>query len=350
MKFSRIGVCVGLVFGLGCTDEPAAEGDTMTTAETGDGDGDPGDGDGDGDPGDGDGDGDSGDGDGDGDSGDGDGDGDSGDGDGDGDGDPLECSDPAPEWIFCDDFESDGPMVADGRYFEYGDDEGDVVVTPGAGYGGSQGIRTHFEAGEVEAGGMKLGFGRNPNGYMNKGIRPNEDFREIWYRMYLRNDDGWTGNPAKLSRATIFSSADDWSQAMIAHLWSDGNERLLLDPVSCIENGQVVCQGYNDFANMSWLGNLSGQTPVFSTALSGQWFCVEAHVKLNDPGMQNGVQEFWINGELEARRDEMDFVGTWTEYGINAVFFENYWNDGSAQDQGRDFDNIVVSTAPIGCL
>jgi hypothetical protein len=62
------------------------------------------------------------------------------------------------------------------------------------------------------------------------------------------------------------------------------------------------------------------------------------------------VQEFWIDGQLEARRENLDFVGIWTEYGINAVFFENYWNDGSVQDQSRDFDNIVVSTAPIGCL
>ena len=316
------------VFALGCTDSSGAEAETST--EEGDGDGEPGDGDpttGDGDPGDGD----------------------PGDGDP-GDGDPNECATPDPAWIFCDDFESDDPMVGEGRYFEYGDDEGDCAVAEGAGLFGSRGLRSHFEVGEVEAGGMKLGFGRNPNAYMNKGIRESEDFREIWYRMYLRSEDGWTGDPAKLSRATIFSSADDWSQAMIAHLWGDGSERLLLDPVSCVVNGQVICQGYNDFVNMSWLGNLSGVTPVFSTPLSGQWFCVEAHVRLNDPGQDNGVHEFWIDGELEARREGLDFVGDWTEYGINAVFFENYWNDGSVQDQGRDFDNIVVSTQPVGCL
>jgi hypothetical protein len=32
------------------------------------------------------------------------------------------------------------------------------------------------------------------------------------------------------------------------------------------------------------------------------------------------------------------------------VFFESSWNDGSLQEQSRDFDNIVVSTQPIGCL
>jgi hypothetical protein len=31
------------------------------------------------------------------------------------------------------------------------------------------------------------------------------------------------------------------------------------------------------------------------------------------------------------------------------VFFENYWNTGSPKLQERYFDNIVVSTQPIGC-
>ncbi len=35
---------------------------------------------------------------------------------------------------------------------------------------------------------------------------------------------------------------------------------------------------------------------------------MEAHVHLNDPGQANGVQEFWINGKLEARRTGLNFV------------------------------------------
>jgi hypothetical protein len=43
-------------------------------------------------------------------------------------------------------------------------------------------------------------------------------------------------------------------------------------------------------------------------------------------------------------------VHSYTSYAINAIFFENYDNDGSDQEQERFFDNIVVSTSPIGCL
>ncbi len=255
-----------------------------------------------------------------------------------------------PEWIFCDDFESQDPLVGDGRYFEYGDDEGDFILLDGAGVAGSRGMRTVWQTGEVGAGGLKLAFGRNPSGYMDSGIRSTEDFREIYYRMYLKNQAGWQGDPAKLSRATVFA-ADDWSQAMIAHLWGGWDDKLLIDPVRCIDtNNQVKCSGYNDFANMDWLGYQNGGTPLFSPGYDNRWYCIEAHVRLNDPGLDNGVQEFWIDGNLEARREGLNFVRAYTDYAINAIFFENYWNDGSVQDQERYFDHIVVSTARIGCL
>jgi hypothetical protein len=256
------------------------------------------------------------------------------------------------DWIFCDDFEDTGSLVKQGRYFEYDDNAGDFVPKAGVGINGSRGMQVRWQAGEVGAGGVKLAFGRNPNAYMNKqNLRPNDTFREIYYRMYLKMQSGWQGSPAKLSRATVFASANDWRQAMIAHLWSDDKEHLLIDPASCVNSSGVVqCTTYNDFNHLSWLGNKSGVTPLFATSNSGKWFCIEAHVKLNDPGVSNGVQEFWIDGQLEARREGLNFTGAYSDYAINAVFFENYWNAGSPVQQERYFDNIVVSTKPIGCL
>jgi hypothetical protein len=253
------------------------------------------------------------------------------------------------EWIFCDDFETDKPLIGKGRYFEYGNDNGDFVVVDGVGVDQSRAMRTIFQPGEVGAGGLKLGFGRVPSGYFDKGIRRTEDFRDIYYRVYLKNQAGWEGSPAKLSRATVFAGSD-WSQAMIAHLWSSG-DRLLVDPASGVdESGQVVTTKYNDFDRLRWLGYQRGITPIFDKDHDDTWFCIEAHVRLNDPGQANGIQEFWINGQLEARREGLDFVGSYTDFGINAIFLENYWNKGSVKTQERFFDNFVVSTERIGCL
>ncbi|MHC4744666.1 MAG: hypothetical protein ACYS8Z_22355, partial [Planctomycetota bacterium] len=254
-----------------------------------------------------------------------------------------------PEWIFCDDFENGTLLRREGRYFEYGNDGGDFVPLRGAGINGGTGIRTIFQKGEVGAGGFKLAFGRVPGSYFDKGIRNTEDFRDVYYRMYLKNQAGWEGSPAKLSRATVFAGAN-WSQAMIAHLWSSG-DCLLVDPASGTdEAGNVLTTKYNDFANLRWLGYKKGTTPIFGAGHDEQWYCIEAHVRLNDPGESNGVQEFWIDGKLEARRSGLNFVGSYTDYGINAIFIENYWNSGSVKEQQRYFDNFVVSTERIGCL
>ncbi len=273
------------------------------------------------------------------------------DGDGDGDGDPNECSKAVehPEWIFCDDFESDNPLVGKGRYFEAAGSDIGYTHELGVGWLDSAAMQSQWTMGQVDAGSLKLGFGRNPNAYMNRGIRDSEDFRELWYRVMVKHEDGWNGDPAKLSRATVFSSSDDWSQAMIAHLWGDGSEHILLDPASCVQGSDVQCVGYNDFTKLSWLGNKAGPTAIFSTNSADHWYCVEAHVRLDDPGQSNGLHEFWIDGQLEAQRDDLAFVHNYSAYAINAVFLENYWNDGSPQEQKRWMDNFIVSTAPIGC-
>lgn len=253
------------------------------------------------------------------------------------------CPDPLPaSWIFCDDFESSDP-VAD-RYFEFGDDDGDFQRVDTESNSGSHSMEVFFQQGEVEAGGMKVTFGRNPIGSQHQS---DQDFDDIYWRMYLKNQDGWTGSPAKLSRATAFA-ASDWSQAMIAHLWSSGNV-LIGDPAGCVQGSTVQCSGYNDFNNLDWLGQMHGTTEIFATAESGVWRCIEGHARLNDPGSSNGVFEFWIDNHLENSRSDMNWRGSWTEYGINAVFYENYWNSGSTQDQRRWFDDIAIATERIGC-
>ena len=254
-----------------------------------------------------------------------------------------------PEWIFCDDFETTAALVGTGRFFEHDDNKGDFKPVDAMGWKGSRGMRALWQTGEVEAGNLKVGFGRLPTPYMSKGIRDQEDFREIYYRMFVRTQAGWEGDPYKLSRATVIAKSD-WSQAMIAHLWGDRSEHLQLDPASCVDaTGKVICSGYNDFNNIKWIGAKAGITKPYSGDNAGKWACVEVHVRLNDAGQSNGVHEFWIDEKLEARRENLNFVGGYKEYGINGVYFENHWNSGSPKVQERFFDNIVVSSKRVTC-
>jgi uncharacterized protein YjdB len=261
-----------------------------------------------------------------------------------------ECASPQAGWIWCDDFEQDRLT----RYFEYDNQGGAFARAASAGRDGSSGMRARFAQGATNAGSLKLAFGRTPDSYMRPVDAGTANYREIYFRFYLRNAPNWTGGGGdKLARATIFARSD-WSQAMVAHVWSGGNSSnwnyLLIEPVSGTDTqGNLRASGYNDAANFRWLGSKTGTTPIFSSANVGQWYCIESRVRLNDAGQSNGVFQLWIDGREEAISSGLNWVGSYSAYGINSVLLENYWNNGSPQAQERYFDNLVVSTQRIGC-
>src|SRR5579871_271831 len=247
--------------------------------------------------------------------------------------------------LFFDDF--DQPDAPGARYFEYDRAGGSFLRSAGDGVGGQgAAMKCQFEKGQVAAGSLKVLFGKNPFG---KGIRPQETFREIYWRVYVRHEPGWQGNPAKLGRATCLAGSD-WSQGFIAHVWGGKGDVLCIDPATGIRDGRKVTDRYNDFAHLHWLGLRQAQTPLFSSEESGRWVCVESHIKLNTPGQKDGVFELWLDGKREAARNDLDWHGVWNDYAINAVFLENYWNEGASRREARWFDDFVISTQPIGPL
>jgi len=181
-------------------------------------------------------------------------------------------------------------------------------------------------------------------------------FREIYWRMYVKAQAGWIGGAHdKLTRAIVFGSSN-FAEAAAAHVWggdpgSADTMGLILDPATGVDgSGNLVSTGYN--SGLTYLGQAKhapNPTPIFNAAHVGQWYCVEAHVKLNDSGSSNGIFELWINDSLEAQKTGMNWVSSYSAFGINAIYFENYWNDGATQAEDRFFDNIVVSTQRIGC-
>jgi len=258
-----------------------------------------------------------------------------------------ECATPTPGWIWCDDFEQDRLS----RYTFWDHPESFQRVA-GVGVGGSYGMRARFAAGQVQAGSLWMAMGRTPMSGWNKADAGTANYREMYWRMYLRTQPGWLGGSFyKLMRATVFATAN-WAQAAIAHVWGDpaATNTLQLDPARGTDAaGNVLTTSYNDGAHFTWLGTAYGRTPLFDASHVGQWYCIEAHVKLNDAGQSNGVFEYWINGALETQKTGLNWLGAFSAYGINTVMFENYNNYGSPVAQERYFDRIVISTQRIGC-
>ncbi|MGH1345390.1 MAG: hypothetical protein ACRBN8_27755 [Nannocystales bacterium] len=259
------------------------------------------------------------------------------------------CPDELPVgWIFCEDFETVGDPSE--VFFDYLDAEGNFVPSREGGASGVGSMRAHYREGIEGAGFMSVSFGNNPiNTAGRPGYSEGDKFDEVYWRFRVKMQPGWPdAGPYNLSRISAFAQSD-WGEAMVASIASDDAEvNLRASAASCVQNNEVECTGIDGDALVP-LGTLNGSTPVFSALRAGKWQCVEAHVKLNTPGEADGMFEFWVDGELEADRVGMDWRGTWEAFGLNLLSIENFWVGGAPADLDRWFDDVVISTEPIGC-
>lgn len=260
------------------------------------------------------------------------------------------CPETLPEgWFFCEDFESVVDPIE--RFFEYADADGRFTLVEGMGASGIRSMASTYAEGQEGAGLLIVSFGESPLDHATRpAYAPSENFDEIYWRFRVRMEAGWPDvGPGRLSRAMSFA-AEDWSEAFVAHVASAGDATTLeVTPQTCVAAGNVTCQGYDDAAGLESIGGLVGQTELFSEAASGQWHCVEVHMRLNTPGESDGILEFWVDDVFEASTDALDWRGDWEAYGINAVAIENLWPGGAPGPLRRWIDDIVVSTKPIGC-
>lgn len=268
---------------------------------------------------------------------------------GDDDGTFAGCPRPLPgSWVFCEDFETivDPAEVM----LDYQALDGAFVLVDELGASGTRSMQVTHREGEESAGWMVLSFGSSPISYGDRPTyAPDGSFQEVYWRLRLKTEPGWPDlGPGQLTRTVVFADAD-WSEAVVAHLRSAGDDVVLEGvPSSCVAGSEVACSGFDD-AGLESLGSMVGQTPLFSADESGRWHCVEGRLRLNDPGEDNGVLEFWVDERLQASRSDLDLRGQWSEYGINAVVVENLWPGGAPSTVRRWIDDLVVSTEPIGC-
>lgn len=260
------------------------------------------------------------------------------------------CPKELPEgWIFCEDFEELGDPAD--VFFDFQDGDGAFGPSYDGGASGLGAMRATYREGVEAAGFFSISFGANPiNEAGRTGYAEDESFEEIYWRFRVRTQVGWpNAGPHALSRVSAFAQ-EDWGQAMVAALTSDGDAvNLLGRGQSCVDAGNVECTGVDDETELQPLGSLQGFTPVFSGERGGQWQCVEAHVRLNTPGAADGVFEFWVDDTLEATSSSLDWRGDWSAFGLNLLSIENFWLGGAPADLDRWIDDVVISTEPIGC-
>lgn len=177
---------------------------------------------------------------------------------------------------------------------------------------------------------------------------------EIYFRYYLRFADDW--NPSR-DGGKMPGIAGTYGEAGWGMRRSDGYNgwsvrgSFAARPSAASVEGMTTIGSYAYHAQAE---SASGEHWPWSAGPSGllqnnRWYAVEQYVKLNTPGMPNGVFRAWINGRLVEERSAVLFRNT-PDLKIESVWM-NVYHGGVApapHDMTLYIDNVVVARRYIG--
>ncbi|MEE9383520.1 MAG: hypothetical protein V3V08_08920 [Nannocystaceae bacterium] len=248
-----------------------------------------------------------------------------------------------PGVLFCDDFES-------GWDASWTEDGGDVRLVP--------------DAAVIGEGQQALELATYEGQQSSKLLRQFAGVDEIYIRFDLRYDDNYDNSGGSHGPILGGSSAPPWGLLGTAGILPSGSDHFVLNfeplgpPVG--QGGELAFYAY--FANMkpdgagNYWGNVfySDQMPA-PVIVRGQWHCAEYGLTLNTPGNNSdGRADFWVDGVHHGAFAGFEWR-TVSELQLNTFVLDSYNHfNGGAPPQATPnlvrYDNIVISTARIGCL
>gem|GEM_PF-1284991 len=256
------------------------------------------------------------------------------------------CPDSLPaDWVLCEDFEQVGDPYS---YFGHFTTTAELLAVQAAdAYSGDRALRVGHDPTIWGSGMADIRFGAGPDGGTIHA--PGETFREVWVRFFLRTQDGWPDAGIAEAVEVVATTGPLRAIAVDATIYSPTQVEAQALAWSCVHDSQLLCNGQGDWTNPSLEVREAGLGPsaLYGSAAAGQWQCHEIHVRLDDPGQGNGQFGVSVDGNVEVALEGITFVDGWSGVGLNTVRFASYWNAPANLD--HFIDDVVVSTAPIGC-
>ncbi len=235
-----------------------------------------------------------------------------------------------PEWIFCDDFEKVQDLSVNYNDSKYGESHG-LNVTTNDPFSGFHSLEQHYTPGKPAGWVLKF-VGDNPH-----MPSPGAKINEIYYRYYHKFEKGFTGMPQKMARIKVQEETQGWDGALGVYQWV--NKKIL-----CADK-RTYLYGEKRF---QWLPAARSTLDFSDPANIGRWICIEVRIKLNTPGKSDGIIQYWADGEQILLDTDLPLGNEADSKGLNMVMWDCYWAGKSPKEQSRFYDNLVISTAPIG--
>lgn len=296
-----------------------------------------------------------------------------------------DCTNPAAEWLLCEDFESGGgdfDTWRAGSPFNAGvglGDRGRITLDSEQVHGGAYALHMPAAASSGYQG-AALSW-RKCEGAQVEGCDGRMDsFETLYFRTWVRfapdhqtvhhflniagglpdqfyslGASGCLPSGKVRIGATVDSKADTHNTFFYTYhpeMSCDSNcvsymgqQWVETNCAHCADIGMPTCE---EQLRCCWGDGFAPATPVPFPV--GRWFCFEMMVKANTPGQHDGVMAYWIDGELGHQVDDMMWR-TVPEVTLNRVSLQHYneTEDVDGHSNKVSFDDVVVSTAPIGC-
>ncbi len=291
----------------------------------------------------------------------------------------YDCKNPHPAWLLCEDFEGMSAgfsaWLAASKWTDHigGDDAGRMTTSneahgggfalylPAAASSGYQGADLLFRTcqGQNQPGCAMAGYDRL---FFRAWFRLAPDHQKVHHFLsILGSEQYWDayGNAGCRPDGTrhMGTTVDFEGAARNTFFYTyfpemscdtGANCSKYADPTQicadCAQKGMPCANG----PECCW-GNEYHPSPEVTLPLD-QWVCLEMSMKANDPGQKNGEMSYSIDGKLAHQVTGMSFR-TKESLKLNGVRLQHYLTteDAAGHSNRIWFDDVVVSTEPIGC-
>lgn len=175
----------------------------------------------------------------------------------------------------------------------------------------------------------------------------NRNLSEIYVRFYFKVDNP-SGGAKFLKLFGVQNSPSGYANTTFMINYYSGTLYEISYGAGGIENDTQTVIRYNGYKTDPNV-NIVHASNAFDPR-DGQWHCFEAHMKYNDNGQRNGVYQIWIDGQLRIHATNVVNRNDSNSRFFSTVDLANYCHSNFTTPWNLWYDNVVISTTPIGTI